>query len=100
MLIRCANIAQLLCAFVFVYAKNRFSHDVALISDCQLLLSVYTSVFEPCYEKPGPEVIKKNSCSTQLSMKFKLLINSKIVGIKGMFMPRSLKIVIYPANKC
>ena len=30
---------------------------------------------------PGPEVIKKISCSTQLSMNFFLLINVKIVGI-------------------
>ena len=33
---------------------------------------------------PGPEVIKKISCSTQLSMKFFLLINIKMptdVGI-------------------
>ena len=31
--------------------------------------------------RPGPEVIKHFSCSTQLSMKFVLLINAKIVGI-------------------
>ena len=28
---------------------------------------------------PGPEVIKLFSCSTQLSMKFYLLINSKLL---------------------
>ena len=27
---------------------------------------------------PGPEVVKKILCSTQLSMKFQLLINTKI----------------------
>ena len=32
---------------------------------------------------PGPEVIKKNSCSTQLSMKFFLLINVKMPTIVG-----------------
>ena len=31
--------------------------------------------------RPDPEVIKLFSCSTQLSMKFILLINVKIVGI-------------------
>ena len=32
-------------------------------------------------EKPGPEVVKKISCSTQLSMKFFLLINVKMPTI-------------------
>ena len=30
---------------------------------------------------PGPEVIKKNSCSTQLSIKSKLLVNADIAKI-------------------
>ena len=33
--------------------------------------------------KPGPEVIKLLSCSTQLSMKFFLLINVKMPTITG-----------------
>ena len=33
-LIRCTVTAQLICGFVFVYAKNRFFfHDAAQISD-------------------------------------------------------------------
>ena len=28
-LISCMGTAQLICAFVFAYAKNRFSHDLA-----------------------------------------------------------------------
>ena len=32
---------------------------------------------------PGPEVIKKNLCSTQLSTKFILLINVKMATIVG-----------------
>ena len=32
-LISCAVTAQLICAFVFAYEKNSFSHDVALIFD-------------------------------------------------------------------
>ena len=51
-------------------------------------------------QSPGSEVIKLFSCSTQLSMKFKLLKDIKIVGIKVMFTPQSLKSVIYPVNKC
>ena len=34
---------------------------------------------------PGVEVIKPFSCSNQLSMKFKLLINIKIAQINGIF---------------
>ena len=33
--------------------------------------------------QPGPEVIKHFSCSTQLSLKLKLLINVKIDRING-----------------
>ena len=34
---------------------------------------------------PGPEVIKRFSCSTQLSMKISLLINMKMPTIVGIF---------------
>ena len=36
-----------------------------------------------CLPRPGPEVIKLFSCSTQLSMKFSLLINVKMPTIVG-----------------
>ena len=36
-----------------------------------------------CLRKPGPKVIKPFSCSTQLSMKFFLLINVKMPTIVG-----------------
>ena len=49
---------------------------------------------------PGAEVIKLFSCSTQLSMKFKMLINIEIAKIYGIFRLKSPKPVIYPANKC
>ena len=41
------------------------SHGLMHCNHCQL-------------ESPGPEVIKLFSCSTQLNMKFKLLINTEI----------------------
>ena len=50
--------------------------------------------------KPGAEVIKLFSCSTQLSMKFKMLINIEIAKINGIFRFNSLEQAIYPANKC
>ena len=51
-------------------------------------------------EGPGAEVIKLFSCSTQLSMKFKMLMNSERAKIYGFFRFNSLKPAIYPANKC
>ena len=48
----------------------------------------------------GAEVIKLFSCSTQLSMKFKMLIDIEIAKIDGIFRFNSLKLAIYPANKC
>ena len=55
---------------------------------------------EPTESKPGPEVIKLFSSSTQLSIKFKQLINDKIVQIKKNFRFRSPEHVIYPADEC
>ena len=52
------------------------------------------------YDVPGAEVIKLFSCSTQLSMKFKMLINIEIAKIDGIFRFNSLEPAIYPANKC
>ena len=45
--------------------------------------------------KPGPEVIKLFSCSTQLSMKFFLLINVKMPTVVGIltFMSRKNSIL-------
>ena len=43
----------------------------------------------------GPEVIKLLSCSTQLSMKFKLLLNTEIIKIGRKFGFRLVKSVIY-----
>ena len=40
------------------------------------------------------------SCSTQLSMKFKMLINIEIAKIDGIFRFNLLETAIYPANKC
>ena len=44
------------------------------------------------------EIIKLFSCSTLLSMKLKLLINSKIAKINGNSRFKSPKPVIYPSN--
>ena len=51
-------------------------------------------------QRPGPEVIKLFSCSTQLSMKFQLHINTKIARNKGNFVLKLAEHAIYPAHKC
>ena len=50
--------------------------------------------------RPGPELIKLFSCSTQLSMNFKLLIKTKIPAHKEVSCIKSLRCCIYHANKC
>ena len=44
--------------------------------------------------RPGPEVIKLFSCSTQMSMKFSLLINMKMPIIVGIFIFISREIFV------
>ena len=56
-----------------------------------------------CIEGPGPEVIKLFSCSTQLSMKFFLLVNVKMPTIVGIltFMSRKNSILgLSESEKC
>ena len=50
--------------------------------------------------KPGPEVIKLYSCSTQLSTKFQLLIKTKIPTNEKVSCFKSLRSCIYHAHKC
>ena len=49
--------------------------------------------------KPGPKVIKLFSCSTQLSMKFQMLIKTKILTNKEVSCFKSLRCCIYPTHK-
>ena len=46
----------------------------------------------------GPEVMKKNSCSTQLSTKFQLFIKTKIPTNKEVSYFKSLRLCIYHAK--
>ena len=48
----------------------------------------------------GPEVIKLFSCSTQLSTKFQLLIETKLPTNKEVYCFKSLRCCIYHAYKC
>ena len=48
---------------------------------------------------PGPEVIKLFSCSTQLSIKFFLVINLKLLTIANSFLLNIVEHEIFPANK-
>ena len=50
-------------------------------------------------ERPGPKVIKLFSCSTQLSMKFSLLINLKLLTIANSFLLNIAEHENFSANK-
>ena len=43
-LISCTVIVHLICAFVFIYAKSRFSHDVACIINCDIAFNACISI--------------------------------------------------------
>ena len=49
--------------------------------------------------EPGPEVIKLFSCSTQLSMKFVLLINPKLLITANSFLLNVAEHKNFSANK-
>ena len=49
---------------------------------------------------PGPEVIKLFSCSTQLSIKFELLISMKISRNSAVFRARISLECYFPVHKC
>ena len=67
--------------------------------ECETGASDTNSYVSAIYKTPGPEVIKLFSCSTQLSMKFKMLKDIKIAIINGNFTFEWPKPIIYPANK-
>ena len=48
----------------------------------------------------GSEVTKLFLCSTQLSMKFQLLIKTKIPTNEEVSCFKSLRCCVYPADKC
>ena len=49
--------------------------------------------------RTGPEVIKPFSCSTQLSMKFVLLINIKLLTIANSFLQNNAEHENFSVNK-
>ena len=68
------------------YSQHSFqAMETTLVNRiCSILLTYnsYATLLQ-VLDKPGPEVIKLFSCSTQLSMKFFLLINVKMPTIVG-----------------
>ena len=66
----------------------------------QLLGSELPTVNTEKKGKPGPKLRKLFSCSAQLRLKFKLLVNVEIVKISGKFRFKTRKLVLYPAHKC
>ena len=47
-LISCAVTVQLICAFVFAYAKIRVSYDAAQMSHYEKMSMLYTVIFHGC----------------------------------------------------
>ena len=76
--------------------EDRFSHNEAY----HTLLLPRDAVKMKVKILPGLEVIKLFSCSTQLSSKFKLLINVEITRINGIFRGAvKMKVKILPGPK-
>ena len=76
------------------YCNQAFEFEMLLDKLMPMSFELNNSGF-----RPGPEVIKLFSSSTQLSMKFQLLINAEIVKINGKLRFKPQKLVIYPAHK-
>ena len=55
---------------------------------CSRIQHCTSAGFKPRTSPPGPKVIKLFSCSTQLSMKFKFLINTEMAQINPFFWSR------------
>ena len=64
---------------------------------CDLIMSSCL-VYSVCYSENGPQIIKRFSCSNQLSMKFSLLINMKMPTIVGIFIFISREIFMLSYN--
>ena len=62
--------------------------------------TLYYQVYIPDDTRSGIEVIKPFSCSTQLSRKFQLLIETKIPTNEDVSCLKSLRCCIYHAIKC
>ena len=69
-------------------------------TDYYSLTKLLSLIWNKVQWKPGPEGIKLFSCSTQLSMKFQLLIKAKIPTNEEVSCFKSLRCCIYHANKC
>ena len=75
-----------------------FSQRGSIDNGSQRKHTVISRFIKAAGPRPGSEVKKLFSCSTQLSIKFELLINIEIATSKEIFRCESLKPVIYPAN--
>ena len=65
----------------------------------EIVLFAQLSVLVCQAGRSGPEVMKHFSCSTQLCMKFSLLINLKLLTIPNSFLLNIAEHEIFSANK-
>ena len=80
--ISCTVSAQLISAFVFAIRIVQFLY---YLNPKFQAFSHLLWLYSPVCVGPGTEIIKLFSCSTQLSMKFKMLISTEIAKIDGIF---------------
>ena len=78
-----------------ITTSNEYSGEHALLRSLRVVEHEKVKA-----SKPGPEIIKLFSCSTQLSTKFQLLIKTKILTNKGVSCFKYYRCCIYHANKC
>ena len=93
---------QLFCLFLSGRLRQVLLYFVADCSFkfCCLFQKPNKALHGPCHEKPGTKLIKLFSCSTQMSMKFQLLIKSKMLNNTDISCFKSHRCCIYRANKC
>ena len=79
------------------FPRDRFSAMKAW-SQCHRFILILNLTEHEIY--PVPEVMKRLTCTTELSTKFQLLIKTKISTNEEVSRFKSLRGCIYHANKC
>ena len=84
---------------LFAYMRSSMTQRVPNMLRINPYHAVSALIFFLTNVNPGPEVIKRFSCSTQLSTKFQLIIKTKILTNKEVSCSKSLRCCSYHANK-
>ena len=91
------------CFYLHLYTGSLQPYSTAISSSRHDKTNQVACAPSEEYAQPGPEVIKKITCSTQLSMKFFLLINVKMptsVGISTFMSTKNSILLSSDPEKC